>query len=163
MSINKTPMNTDTGLYLDTTPTGDSRAYGQIGEGFTGATPSLNPTVNSVHYINHKSPTSSKTGVSRQYALAGERVVGDAVNDYLVGLADSIGEDVKSTLVKVNLAATPTEGAYPAKRYDVLIVTNNDGTLTGGATQAIDVTLYVNGDATTGTFNLPTKAFTATP
>lgn len=160
--MSTTPMNTDTGLYIDTTPTGETRTYAQIGEGFTGATPSLNPTVNSVHYINHKSPTSSKTAVQRQYALVGERVMGDTANDYIVGLSDATGDDAKTTLVKVDLTATPTESAYPANRYDVVIAVNNDGTLTGGTTQAIDATLYVNGDKTVGTFNLSTKTFTAT-
>jgi hypothetical protein len=114
------------------------------------------------HYINHKGPTNTKASVARQWALSGERYKGAAANDYIMGLADATGADAETDIVICDTSATPTASAYPAKKYEVTVAVNNDGSIVGGETQAVDVTIYANGDAVVGTFNISTKAFTPT-
>ena len=158
-----TPNADEKRLYLDTTPSGETRLYARIGTGVTTVTPAFNPTVKTVQYINMLSSKNTKTAYNKQYAISGERVVGDAAMDFIMGLAEKVGSDCETTLVSYNTWDTATEGAYPAKRYDVMIAVANDGTLAGGDTQAVEATMYVNSAATEGTFNPTTKAFTATP
>ncbi len=158
-----TPNADEKRLYLDTTPSGETRLYARIGTGVTTVTPAFNPTVKTVQYINMLSSKNTKTAYNKQYAISGERVVGDAAMDFIMGLAEKVGSDCETTLISYNTWDTATEGAYPAKRYDVMIAVANDGTLAGGDTQAVEATMYVNSAATEGTFNPTTKAFTATP
>lgn len=156
------PKNTDTLLFIDTTPSGETPTYARIGEGVVSATPSNNPTVDTKHYINHKGPTNTVTAVAKQIALSMERYTGDVANDFLAGLDGAIGDDVKTTLVKVDSWEGSDEAALPAKKYEVVVAVNNNGTVQGGGVQDMDVTLYCNGDPVEGTFNTSTKAFTAT-
>lgn len=157
-----TPNADEKRLYLDTTPSGETRLYARIGTGVTTVTPAFNPTVKTVQYINMLSSKNTKTAYNKQYAISGERVVGDAAMDFIMGLAEKVGSDCETTLVSYNTWDTATEGAYPAKRYDVMIAVANDGTLAGGDTQAVEATMYVNSAATEGTFNPTTKTFTST-
>jgi hypothetical protein len=154
----QTPIAVDKRLYLDTTPSATA-TYARIGDGVTSVTPSLNPTIKSVQYINMAASKNTKTAVARQYGIGGERVVGDAAMDFMIDLADKVGGDCETTLVSYNTWDTPVAEAYPAKRYDVMISISNDGTLTGGDTQAIEATMYVNSEATEGTFNPTTLEF----
>lgn len=158
-----TPNADEKRLYLDTTPSEATATYNRIGTGVTTVTPAFNPTVKTVQYINMLSSKNTKTAYNKQYAISGERVVGDAAMDFIMGLAEKVGADVETTLVSYNTWDIATEGAYPAKRYDVMIAVANDGTLAGGDTQAVEATMYVNSAATEGTFNPTTNAFTATP
>lgn len=156
-----TPIATNKRLYADTTPTGSTRAYARIGTGVTTVTPSYNPTVKTVQYINMPAAKNTRTAYNKQFGIGGERVVGDRFMDYLIGLAEKVGGDCETTLVSYNDWDTAIDGAYPAKRYNVMISVTNDGTLAGGDTQAIEATVFVNSEATDGTFNPTTLAFTA--
>lgn len=156
-----TPIATSKRLYADTTPVGATRAYARIGTGITTVTPAYNPTVKTVQYINMAASKNTRTAYSKQFGMSGERVVGDDFMDFVIGLAEKVGGDCETTLVSYDDWDTPTDGAYPAKRYNVMISVTNDGTLAGGDTQAIEFTVFVNSEATAGTFNPTTKAFTA--
>lgn len=156
-----TPIATNKRLYADTTPTAATRAYARIGNGVTTVTPSYNPTVKTVQYINMPAAKNTRTAYNKQFGISGERVVGDTFMDYLIGLAEKVGGDCETTLVSYNDWDTAVEGAYPAKRYNVMISVTNDGTLAGGDTQAIEATVFVNSEATAGTFNPTTSEFTA--
>lgn len=156
-----TPISIDRRLYLDTTPGEATALYGRLGNGITTVTPSINPTIKTVQYINMAASKNTKTAVARQFGFSGERVVGDAVMDFIIPLADKVGGDCETTMVEYNTWDTPVADAYPAKRFSVMISITNDGTLEGGNTQAIEGTVYVNSEATLGTFNPTTLAFVA--
>lgn len=156
-----TPNADEKRLYLDTTPSGETRLYARIGTGVTTVTPAFNPTVKTVQYINMLSSKNTKTAYNKQFAISGERVVGDAAMDFIMSLAEKVGADCETTLVSYNTWDTETTGSYPAKLYSVMISVANDGTLAGGDTQAVEATMYVNSEATEGTFNPTTKVFTA--
>lgn len=159
-SVLETPMSYDFGVYMDVV--GDGKKYERWGEGIDTFTPSQNPQVSTRQYIHQKNATSRVTSLQKQYAYAGERVIGDPVNDYLDSLEDKTGSDVETTMVGCDLKATATAGAYPAKRYKVTVAVSNPGDLSGGGTQAISGTIYVNGDPEDGTFDPSTGVFTAT-
>lgn len=161
MATESTPIATSRRLFVDTTPAGATRAYARVGTGVTTVTPSYNPTIKTVQYINMASSKSSRTAYSKQFGIAGERVVGDTFMDFLIGLAEKVGGDCETTLVSYNDWDTATDGVYPAKRYNIMISVTNDGTLAGGDTQAIEATVFVNSEATAGTFNPTTLVFTA--
>lgn len=156
-----TPNADETRLYVDTTPLGETRAYARIGTGIISATPALNPNIKSVQYINRLSAKSTKTAYSKQIGLSGERVVGDPFMDYAIGLSEKVGSDCETTMVAYNTWDTETTGSYPARMYSIMISIVNDGSLVGGDSQAIEGTIYVNSEATEGTFNPTTNTFTA--
>lgn len=162
MSETKTPLSYETEVYIDTTPTGGSATYAEINKGFTGFSKSNNPSIQTQQYIGDINATSAITALGMQFAYTGERVVGDVANDYFASLDGKIGNDLKTTLVKVNLWEADSTEAIPATLYNVVVAVSSDGDLSGGSTQAISGTVYVNGDPVKGTFNRSTKAFTAT-
>ena len=150
------PKNTERRLYVDTTPGSGSATYGRLGKGVTAATPSNNPTVNSQHYIDASAPTHSVSALEKQFALTMERYVGDEANDWLAGLDDKTGDDLKSTLVVVDMtaeASTQVTTAYPAKKYEIVVGLDQPYSVEGGATQAMSCTIYTNGDPVEGWFD----------
>lgn len=154
--------NTHRAIYLDTSGNGTTPSYERLGNGVTSFTPSTNPTVDTKHYINMSSPSHSVTAIEKQYAFSADVIKGDACLDYLAGLDGKTGDDVKSTMIDVDLSGTATSGAYPAKKYEVVIAIEQPYSIEGGANQTMSGTFYTNNDAIEGTFDISKKAFTAT-
>lgn len=155
----KTPMSFDSGAYLECTIGGGGSNYARIGKGFTALTLSQNPQVNTVQYIDEENASSEVTALQMQFAYTAERVVGDTVNDFISSLRGKTGSNLKTTLIYVDLWDA-TSGSYTAVKYNVTIAISNPGDLTGGSTQAMSGTIYVNGDGVEGTFNPTTMTFT---
>lgn len=156
----KTPLSYETEIYIDTTPTGSTPTYAEINKGFTGFTKTNNPTVQTQQYIGDINATTNITALGMQFAYSGERVVGDPANDYFAGLDGKIGNDLKTTIVRVNT----WEDGNTATLYNAVVAVASDGDLAGGSTQAISGTVYVNGDPVKGSWDKSTKKFTpATP
>lgn len=157
---NKVPLSYETLIYVDVDPSAGP-TYEQINKGFTSFTPTNNPTVENKQYIGDINATTSATALQINFAYSGERVIGDAANDFFASLDGKVGNDLVTTLVKANKwePADSPEGAYKAKLYNVVIVPTNPGDLAGGSTQAISGTVYVNGDPVEGTFDPKTKTF----
>ena len=153
--------NVDRWIYIDTSPTGQTRAYKRLGEGVTGVTPSNNPITDTKHYINAKNPTTKVLGMSKQFAIAMERYVGDDANDFIAGLAEKIGTDLVTTLIVVEHHDTAAVTAKPAKLYNATITVNGEGAIVGGGAMDMDVTVYANGDPVAGTFNETSSSWTA--
>ena len=150
------PKNTERRLYIDTTPDEETATYSRLGKGVTDATPSNSPTVSSQHYIDAAAPTHSVTGLEKTFALTMERYVGDDANDWLAGLDDKTGDDVKTTLVVLDItagASTSKATAYPAKKYEVVIGLDQPYSVVGGEAQAMSCTIYTNGDPSEGWFD----------
>lgn len=73
---------------------------------------------------------------------------------------DLVLDDLKADVVDVKLWEAESEGVYPAVKETVYIeVTSYGGDTTG---YQIPFTLHYTGEKTKGTFNVTTKAFTAT-
>ena len=159
------PKNTERWLFIDTTPEQETAKYARIGKGVTAATPANSPTVASQHYIDASAPTHSITGLEKTFALTMERYVGDAANDYLAGLDDKTGDDVKTTLVVVDLtgeASSTVTTAYKAKKYEVVVGLDQPYSVEGGAAQAMSCTIYTNGDPTGGWFDTSDSSWSDT-
>lgn len=153
--------NTHRAIYLDTSGGSGEASYERLGNGVTSFTPSTNPTVDTKHYIDASSPSHSVTAVERQYAFNADVIKGEACLDYLSGLDGATGDKCKSIMVDVDLAGEATGGAYPAKKYNVLIAIEQPYSIEGGENQQMSGTIYTNGDYEEGTFNPSTKAWTA--
>ncbi len=67
-------------------------------------------------------------------------------------------DDCNSTLVDVHLWEEPTDGAFPAMRWDVVIEVSSHGGDTTG--YQIPFTLHYTGARTKGMFDPATKSFT---
>lgn len=154
----QTPLSHNTIVMINTG--GTTESWSRIGKGFTDLTPTNNPTVDTKQYIDESNATTIVTATQRQYAYTAERVVGDAANDYIASLDDKIGDDLKTQLVAYNDYDTKETGGYPAKKYEVVVAVSNPGDLSGGATQGMSGTIYVNGDPTEGFFEPSTNKFT---
>ena len=150
------PKNTERWLFIDTTPGEETQKFSRIGKGVTAATPANSPTVQTQHYIDASAPTHSITGLEKTFALTMERFVGDPANDFLAGLDDKTGDDLKSELVVLDrtvAASTQVTTAYPAKKYEVVIGLDQPYSVEGGASQAMSCTIYTNGDPVEGWFD----------
>ncbi len=151
-------------IYINTAPSAQTPVFNRLGEGITNWTPSLNGQTSTKHYINHKNSTTKRNGTQAQWAFSGDLYPGDAVNDFLVGLAEKTGGDVETQMLVVFMydgAASP----YKAKRYNVMVDISNDGTVEGGADVTIDGTFYAQGDPVEGTATIADgdiATFTAT-
>lgn len=157
----KIPLSYETVILLNVTPSEETASYKRVGEGIESFVGTQNPQVSTKQYIHEINASSAITSLQKQFAYSGERVIGDDVNDFLASLVDKVGNNLKTTLIKYNTwEETETTGTYNAKQYEVVIAPNNDGDLSGGATQAISGTIYVNGDPIEGTFAASTGTFT---
>lgn len=86
----------------------------------------------------------------------------DPVYEYLKGIIDDekVLDDVKTDIVKVELFADASTGAYPATKEDVFIEVVSEGGDTTG--YQIPFNIHFTGNRTKGTFDPTTKKFTAT-
>lgn len=159
------PKNTERWLFIDTTPGEETQKFSRIGKGVTAATPANSPTVQTQHYIDASAPTHSITGLEKTFALTMERFVGDPANDFLAGLDDKTGDDLKSELVVLDrtvAASTQVPTAYPAKKYEVVIGLDQPYSVEGGASQAMSCTIYTNGDPVEGWFDTSDSSWSDT-
>lgn len=155
-TVLQTITNDQKGIWLNTSTT-STATWSRLGEGINSFTPSVNGQVSTKHYINAKNATSKRNGTQKQYSFSGDRVVGDACNDFIVGVADKTGSACETDLVIADLiAGTAGSGSttYSGKKYRCMIDVSNDGSVEGGADVAIDGTIYVNGDPSTVTVSI---------
>lgn len=145
--------------FVDVDPSG-TPTYERVGLGFDSSTPSSNTISQTDQWISEDAGTTTITGKSIQRAISGKRAVGDPFNDYFCGLFSKIGGDCETTMVIADKWAGEVGAALPAKLYNVTIDCTNDGG--GGATEGLPIagTIYFNGEAIEGTFDISTKKFT---
>ena len=153
--------NTDRWVYIDKTPTGETRTYKRLGLGVTGFTPANNIITDTKHYINAANPTTRVKGMSKQFNIAMERYKGDDANDFIASLAEVIGTGAETTIIVVEHHDSAAVTAKPAKLYNVTIAVNNEGSIVGGGAMDMDVAVYVNGDPVSGNFNENSAEWTA--
>lgn len=147
----------------DKTGTNGKENYVRVGKGFTNFTKASNSTIDQKFYIDEAGKgTSNKTGMQTIYSLSGDRVVGDAANDFICSCYDKLGDDVITTAVQYDEFA-PVEGeagSYAAKQFEVMVNCTNDGSGDGGAVLAVEAEIHQNGLEVEGSYNPTTKTFT---
>lgn len=145
----KVPLSNEVQIFIDTTPSGAQRTYARLGKGFTSFTPTNNPQSSTKQYIDEVNATTAITSLQKQFAYSAERAIGDPANDYIASCEDKVGDDLKTTMIKVETFATGNN----ATLYNCVIAPGNTGDLAGGSTLAMSGTVYVNGDSVKGTWS----------
>jgi len=140
----------------------ETPSYSLLGLGVIKVDESLGTKVDKTPFINNTNETGTVTGYGRTFPFDAQLRTGETAIMQLWAISenDGVGDDAELYYVRVNLYVTPTAGAYPAKRYKVAVETT-DKSGAGLDIMRITGTMHQVGDATIGTFNPSTKAFTA--
>jgi hypothetical protein len=78
------PLNFQTLFELDITPEGQARTYTRLGDGLTTASPSTNEKLDQKAYLDDDGgQTSEVTGFQLVYAFSGDRIPGNAAQDFI--------------------------------------------------------------------------------
>ena len=83
------PLNFQTLFELDTTPEGASRTWARLGDGLTTASPATNEKLDQKAYLDDDGgQTTEVTGFQLVYAFSGDRIPGNAAQDFIFAKAD---------------------------------------------------------------------------
>jgi hypothetical protein len=86
-------------LEIDITPTGATRTYKRVGAGIETAEKTNNDEVDQKQYLDGDGYGSSDvTGKQRIINCSGDRVFGDAAQDYIAGLQSIVGDGLKTNV-----------------------------------------------------------------
>lgn len=86
-------------FFIGTALSSSTWTYAPLCAGITGVTPSVNETTQTYHFMcGHGGADNEVTAIAPQYAVAGRRIIGDAAQDYIVGLRYALGDDRKSSM-----------------------------------------------------------------
>lgn len=143
------------------TGTSEEPVWSLIGDGVTEQTISYNPQTNDETYINQNSGVTDVESYKPTISNPMTAMKGDEVFEYVDALRIKravLDESVTEILI-VYLYKTAAEGAYPAERNRCGIQIDDFGGA-GGESAKLNFTVNLQGDATHGTFNPSTKAFT---
>lgn len=158
------PLVSNRVLVIDDKTGNNTENYVRVGKGFTNFTKASNSTIDQKFYIDEAGKgTSNKTGMQTIYTLTGDRIKGDAANDFIVSCYDKVGDDVITTAIQYDEfePVGSTAGTYKAKKFEAMINCTNDGSGDGGAVLAVEAEIHQNGKEIEGTYNPTTKTFTA--
>lgn len=140
---------------LDITPTGASRTWKRLGAGLTSADPSQNEETDQTGYLDQNGfKQTDVTAKQSTVAFSGHRVVGDSAQDYIFGLVDALGDDLKT-----NFRYTDEDGVI--KYGECTLVNIDDGGGDAGAKVEVSFEIHFNGVPTI-TPKAPATALTAT-
>ena len=137
-------------FYIGTSVSGTTWTYAALCAGIESVEPSVNEQNNQFFFLcGHGGADNEVTGIAPEYAVSGRRIIGDTVQDYIVGLRYALGDDRKSSMkVEIyNAAGTLTQTI-------VADCTITDIVDFGGATtdnEPFSCTLRVNGIPTVTT------------
>lgn len=146
--------------FIDTTP-GSTATYKILGIGVTEYAIAYNPQTTTEKWIIHDNANTTHDGNQKQGAVSQKAYKGDEVFEYIAGLRDKFGSDVKTTVLDVDMwdATGTTTVSYKAKKSDVTIII----TSYGGSDAVIEYTLYYDGDPVEGTVTIADGVPTFTP
>lgn len=151
--------------FMDTTPTGATRTYCLLGEGFSEITEALNPTQKDTHYVHQTSGTSSITGYAPTFDFTAENGTGDDALEFIakIGRERLVGAAAETTIVNVNLfeEVKETTGSYVAYQQKVAIKVDQVNGGAGGEDMPLTGSFLYKGDAVKGKYVLSTNTFTA--
>ena len=137
-------------FYIGTTYTSSSWTYAQLCEGIESIEPTVNEQNQQYFFMCGEGGADNEvTGFAPEYAISGRRVIGNAAQDYIVGLRYALGDDRKSSM-KVEIY----DAAGTLHETIVADCTITDIVDFGGATtdnEPFSCTLRVNGKPTVTT------------
>lgn len=135
------PLNFQTLFELDINPGGTAN-YVRLGDGLTTATPANNETVDQKSYLDDDGGQSSEvTGFQLIYTFSGDRIPGDAAQDYIFEKLFAVGADRHT-----NFRATGADGAIITGAVTIANITPPGGD--ANAVQACGFELHLNGKPT---------------
>lgn len=86
------PLNFQTLFELDTTPEGASRTWARLGDGLTTASPATNEKLDQKAYLDDDGgQTSEVVGFQLVYSFSGDRIPGDAAQDFIFSKVLDLG------------------------------------------------------------------------
>jgi hypothetical protein len=86
------PLNFQTLFELDTTPEGASRTWARLGDGLTSASPATNEKLDQKAYLDDDGgQTSEVTGFQLTYSFSGDRIPGNAAQDFIFSKVLDLG------------------------------------------------------------------------
>lgn len=154
--------NRDGAITLINTDTVGSPVWKPLGEGITDATEASTPKVQTRNYINSANATSEITGYEPKITFSGDRVKGDAAQDYLMGLYRKTGAAARTEIVQYNTWDVVSAGVYTAQRQAVAVQIDNPGSGAGGDSAKIGGVIMFRGDPVDGTYTVATETFEPT-
>lgn len=149
--------------YLDVSAANTPK-YALMGAGFTSLDENPGAQTETKVYINDRSSSTTIKSYETQFPFESELIADeDAIMAlYKVGRNHLTGADAEFDYVRVDLYETPTEGAYPARKFKVAAEIS-DFSGGGGETIVVSGNLNAVGDPIDGTFDTKTKTFTVKP
>ena len=86
-------------FYIGTTYASSSWTYSQLCEGIESIEPTVNEQNQQYFFMCGGGGADNEvTGIAPEYAVSGRRVIGNAAQDYIVGLRYALGDDRKSSM-----------------------------------------------------------------
>ncbi len=156
---------------IDITPDAASATWARLGEGLTTADPSNNEDIAQDKYLDGDGYGSSEViGAQRTVSFSGHRVAGDAAQDFIESIQESLGDSRKTTYRLTDAAGNKVEKGCTIGNIDF-------GGGDAGAKKEISFEIHLNGrpertpktaaaelDITTAAGTTAgTTSFTATP
>jgi len=135
--------------FIDITPGESNPTYAILGVGVTEYAIAYNPQTTTEKWIIHDNANTTHDGNQKQGAVSQKAYKGDSVFEYVAGLRDKFGSDVKTTVLDIDMwdATGSLTPAYSAKKSDATIIITNYG----GDDAVIEYTIYYDGDPIEGT------------
>ena len=140
----------------------ETPSYSLMGLGVVQVDENPAAKVDKTPFVNNTNATGTITGYERTFPFDVQMRTGEAAIMSILAIAhdSEVGADAERYYVRMDGYVTPTTGAYPARRFKVAVeVTSVEGA--GTEIVRIKGTFHQVGDATAGTFNPTTLAFTA--
>lgn len=127
---------------VDITPNGATRTWKRLGKGLTGCDPSYNEETDQSNYLDMNGFKETQV-IAKQntFAFSGHRYIGDPAQDYIMGLADELGDNLKT-----NFRVTDADGNV--KYGPCTLAAIDDGGGDAGAKVEISFEVHLNGKAT---------------
>jgi len=141
---------------------GVTPAYVLMGTGFVSINESPTAKVDKTAYVNNTSATGTITGYENVFAFDTQFIESDEAVAAIYDIArnQKTGSDAELYYVRVDLFDTPTEGAYPARRFKVAVEVSS---IEGNGNEIVHVkgNMHQVGDLENGTFDPSALTFTA--
>lgn len=137
--------------------------YEVFGNGVTDWTVAGNAKTAEKQYVHQQNASGGLSGYAPTLSLTAEAYSDDVVMEYIMDIARTwdIGAKAHTDIVIVDTWTGTGDSDRKAVKQPIVISIDNPGSGPSGEALAVTATLTFDGDAVQGTFNMTTKAFTA--
>lgn len=134
--------NDDFVLAIDVSEAGDAEVgdYVVVQSGISSVDAQLNPQTDEKAYLRQGS-VSTKTSTQRSFSVGGDRMMGDAFQDFACSYAIKFGTGQKVIRPYVYFSVLTGEG----EKGKASIIVNSDGSGDAGATAEVDINIMASG------------------